>query len=172
MKLQCLHLLAVSLLSPAWVFQAAAQTPAASANSSNSSTTFFTISQHDFTRLSTPTTPSASSTPVLTSPEKTISNPFEFRISKRNVNPMDLHLADRSLDSEFKPQELAQLAAANNVNTLVARVTSPCYSMRVYGFTAQDLKSSNPKSSTQTDCTPTSSVHLKPLQLPSTLNPK
>jgi len=172
MQLPRLHIFAICLLPPVCIFQAVAQAPAASTNFGNSSTTFSTLSPQDLSNRSTPITPSASSTLVLTSPKQTAPNPFEFRISKQNLHPLDLHSEDRSLEGEFQPQELAQLAVANNRNTLVARLTGPCYSMRVYGFTAQDLKASHPQASTQTDCTPATSTHLKPLHLPATLNAK
>jgi hypothetical protein len=55
---------------------------------------------------------------------------------------------------------------------LLAQTHSPCYTLRVYGFTPPDLKSPHPHSSTETDCTPASSSHLKALQLPATINSK
>jgi len=139
MQLPRLHIFAICLLPPVCIFQAVAQAPAASTNFGNSSTTFSTLSPQDLSNRSTPITPSASSTLVLTSPKQTAPNPFEFRISKQNLHPLDLHSEDRSLEGEFQPQELAQLAVANNRNTLVARLTGPCYSMRVYGARSQGL---------------------------------
>jgi hypothetical protein len=55
---------------------------------------------------------------------------------------------------------------------LLAQTHSPCYTLRVYGFTPPDLKSPHPHASTETDCTPASSSHLKALQLPATVNAK
>jgi hypothetical protein len=72
----------------------------------------------------------------------------------------------------MKPDERAQLAASKSRSPLVARDIGPCYALRVYGFTPQDVKSPHPHASTETDCTPASTSHVKTLQLPATIKVK
>jgi hypothetical protein len=62
---------------------------------------------------------------------------------------------DKALAGLKKLEKSTQIAANN----------PPCAKLRVYGFTAQDLESPNPQASTETDCTPVTSAHLKSLQL-------
>jgi hypothetical protein len=44
---------------------------------------------------------------------------------------------------------------------MLAQNDRPCYAMRSYGFSADDLKSSDPKPSSYSTCAPTSSVRRK-----------
>jgi hypothetical protein len=69
---------------------------------------------------------------------------------------------DKALAGLKKLQKSTQIAANH----------PPCAKLRVYGFTAQDLKATTPRASTETDCTPLSSARLKVLQLPATINSK
>jgi hypothetical protein len=74
--------------------------------------------------------------------------------------------------AQVQPQDLQLLAQLKAQETLQAQAHQPCYTLRVYGFTPQDLKSPHPHSSSETDCTPASAAHLKALQLPGTVNAK
>ena len=53
--------------------------------------------------------------------------------------------------------------------TLSAQTQGPCYTLRAYGFTAKDLQSSNPHSSSYTECTPASRSSLKAAQIVTTI---
>lgn len=90
------------------------------------------------------------------------------------VRPQDLQLNLSAAHLGKTAQEQAELKRQSKKQqpTLLAQTQNPCYALRVYGFTPQDLKLPHPQSSTETDCTPASSSHLKALQLPATVNVK
>ncbi len=68
------------------------------------------------------------------------------------------------------PKHTQALPHLKQGDTLLAQTHPPCYTMRSYGFTPQDLHAANPRPSRSTDCTPASSVQLKPIQLPATMS--
>jgi hypothetical protein len=96
--------------------------------------------------------------------------PYSFDTSKfKDSGQLVLHADTQPLDMQAQAKALALL---KKQEALLAQTSAPCYTLRVYGFTPQDLKSPRPHSSSETDCTPASSAHLKALQLPGTVNAK
>jgi hypothetical protein len=178
--MQRLRLLAPSLLASACVLSASAQSPALSPPQAwYSSSTITTLDDQ------TPSTPPALAT-------KTPPPSFSATIppsAHQPARPNSFHV-DIARDSHWlspipesqvpevrvQPQDqhlLAQWKAHGKKHEeLLAQSTLPCYTLRVYGFTPRDLKSPHPHSSTETDCTPASSAHLKALQLPATVSTK
>jgi hypothetical protein len=180
--MQRLRLLAPSLLASACILPAAAQSPATPPPqgwySSSTLTTF------DDQTPSTPpalTTKSPAPTFSVTLPpsahQPVKSNPFHVDMAQDSnwLTPVPDTQPPVVQVQPQDPQLFARLKAQETLKKqedLLAQTTTPCYTLRVYGFTPQDLKSPHPHSSTETDCTPASSVHLKALQLPATLNAK
>jgi hypothetical protein len=168
--MQRLRLLATSLLTSACVLPAAAQSPAAPPPHAWYSSTITTF---DTQPLSTPPTFSAplpQSDPLAAKPYS-----FHFDIAKSNDSiPLALHADTQPFGVQVSDDTLKDLKTAHiqKINPLLAQIHPPCYTLRVYGFTPQDLKSPHPHSSSETDCTPASSAHLKALQLPGTVNAK
>lgn len=145
------HLLATSLLASACVVQAAAQAPVTSLAPGNLTTSQSITINSLPPNLALTTPPSGSQA-------------FKPRVLQLNVSAVPLGKA---------AQEQAGLKGQSKKQpTLLAQTQTPCYALRVYGFTPQDLKSPHPQASTETDCTPASSSHLKALQLPATVSVK
>jgi hypothetical protein len=163
MQMQRLRLLAISLLASACLVQATAQTPF-SPHLGNSSTIPLTMNSQDVSRFSASHQPPSASSPIQSPPENQY-NFSNFNTASLKSDPLVLRSSERTLDRQLQPKELANSASAEQTN-------SSCYTMRVYGFTAQDLKLPHPQPSTHTDCTPASMSHLKPLHLPTTLKIK
>jgi hypothetical protein len=59
------------------------------------------------------------------------------------------------------PQNELQKRLELQKQLTLAQNDQPCYAMRSYGFSADDLKSSDPRPSSYSTCAPTSSVRLK-----------
>jgi hypothetical protein len=164
--MQRLRLLATSLLTSACVLPAAAQSPATPPPHAWSSSTIPTF---DAQPLSTPQT-IPQSDPLAAKPYS-----FHFDIAKsKDSIPLALHADTQPFGVQVSDDTLKDLKIAHiqKINPLLAQIHPPCYTLRVYGFTPPDLKSPHPHSSSETDCTPASSAHLKALQLPATVNAK
>jgi hypothetical protein len=149
-----LRLLAASLLASACAVTAAAQSHA------NALPLTATITTQPFT-FNAPTAPS---TTFLKS-----ARPGSFHFdTPKDSNSLQLPAANtQPLGGQMKLQELAQLKLRE---AQLAQNNQPCAKLRVYGFTPQDLKSSHPHASSETDCTPASAGHLK--TIPATSDPK
>jgi len=156
--MQRLRLLATSLLASACVLPTVAQ-------ALNPQT------------LSTPQSFTTNSLPSITTGSPLLAakpGSFHFDSSRDSSaltldsNAPALHADTQVLVARVQPQD-PQLKSQES---LLAQTTTSCYTLRVYGFTPQDLKSPHPHSSHETDCTPASRSHLKAVQLPATVNPK
>jgi hypothetical protein len=180
--MQRLRLLAPSLLASACVLSAAAQSPALSPPPAwYSSSTLTTLDDQPPSAplaLATQTPPpsfSATIPPSAHQPVKSSSFHVDIAPDSNWLTPIP---ATQASEVRVQPQDRHLLAqwkaqgALKKHEDLLAQTTVPCYTLRVYGFTARDLKSPHPHSSTETDCTPASSAHLKALQLPATINTK
>jgi hypothetical protein len=162
--MQQLRLLASSLVASAFALQAAAQSPAVSLTQTPNSPAITITNPRTFTTNSLPSTFSA------TFPQTAQSNLLHFDTSK-DSSTLALH-ADAGmqlLDTQAQSKTLAQLKLKEREIT-VAQTHPPCYTMRVYGFTTRDLKSSHPHASSESDCTPASSAKLKAIQIPGTMS--
>lgn len=155
--MQRLHLLATSLLATTCTFTAA-QSPGASLTPN-------TPNQQSLLTLSPPPVNSEPSTYTLTNPKADGTNSFKFKFPQKDIKALDLHSNTTNLDAEMKPEQLAQLTAPNPHDPLLAHDSPTCYTLRVYGFTPQNLKSPHPHAATETSCTPASTSHAKPLEL-------
>jgi hypothetical protein len=145
------RLVAISLLASACVIQAAAQAPVTSLAPGNLATSQRITINFLPSTLALATPPSGSQA---------------FK-----PGALQLNLSAESFGKAA--QEQAELKShSKKQQTLLAQTQTPCYALRVYGFTPQDLKSPHPQASTETDCTPASSSHLKALQLPATVSVK
>jgi hypothetical protein len=162
--MQQLRLLASSLVASAFALQAAAQSPAVSLTQTPNSPAITITTPRTFTTNSLPSTFSA------TFPQAAQSNLFHFDTSK-DSSTLALHAdaGTQLLDTQAQSKALAQLKLKEREIT-VAQTHPPCYTMRVYGFTTQDLKSSHPHASSESDCTPASSAKLKAIQIPGTMS--
>jgi len=135
-----LRLLATSLLTSACMLPAAAQAP----------------SLIPLARAATATSGNAQTLPAPpTIIRKALLPTFSMTVRPSTFQPSKPVKAELLAERALKQVELAQLHPL-------------CYTLRSYGFTAQDLKSPHPHASSETDCTPASRVHLKALQLPAT----
>jgi hypothetical protein len=170
------RLLATSVLVSAGVFTAAAQTPPAPLTSSTLTMTLSPLDPQAQTSQSLKGN-SSSVTFSLTYPDADKPAASRFGLSPKNrSNALELPAVPKQpLMSQLHTQELtlseAQKALLSR-DAQLAQNSQPCYKLHVYGFTPQDLKSPHPHASTETDCTPASSAHLKVLQLPATVNVK
>jgi hypothetical protein len=151
-----LRLLASSLAASAFALQAAAQAPATPAQlPSIASVTIF---------------PSAT---LLTDTPKSYNfnfpkdKPFGTHTPDTTLPGTTITLTARNLDPNAAPQQ-AHNALDRTRKNLSAQTPSPCYTLRSYSFTPQDLKSTHPHASSETDCTPASSARLKPIEIQST----
>ena len=165
--MQRLRLLAPSLLASACVLSASAQSPALSPPQAwYSSSTITTLDDQ---------TPSFSATIPPSAHQPARPNSFHVDIA-RDSNWLTPIPESQVPEVRVQPQDqhlLAQWKAHGKKHEeLLAQTNIPCYTLRVYGFTPRDLKSPHPHSSTETDCTPASSAHLKALQLPATVSTK
>ena len=160
--MQRLRLLATSLLASACVLPTVAQ-------ALNPQT------------LSTPQSFTTNSLPSITTGSPLLAakpGSFHFDSSRDSSaltldsNAPALHADTQVLVARVQPQDQKLLAQLKSQESLLAQTTTSCYTLRVYGFTPQDLKSPHPHSSHETDCTPASRSHLKAVQLPATVNPK
>jgi hypothetical protein len=151
-----LRLLSTSLLASAAAVTAA-QTPATSLNLSPTPGTLTWSTPQLFSTNSLPSTLTSQAPETLHSDPSTSSNLLDLppgtKLSAEQQKNLDKALAG------LKELEKSSKVAGNN---------QPCYKLRVYGFTPHDLKSPHPHASTETDCTPATSAHLKVLQLPAT----
>jgi hypothetical protein len=59
------------------------------------------------------------------------------------------------------PKVQFQIPRTARVQVQMAQNDSPCYTMRSYGFTRDDLNSNSPKPSSSTTCTPRAGAMLK-----------
>ena len=164
-----LCLVATSLFASACVLQAAAQVPATSLTPGALPAQPFTTNQSLFTD-----TPASTFSMKVPQPGPYLPQPHSFNVEPPTVaSTLDLHVDTKALRLQVKDKELDTNALIKRDRLgILAENNQPCYKLHVYGFTPQDLKSPHPRSSTETDCTPASSAHLKVLQLPATLNTK
>jgi hypothetical protein len=152
-----LRLLATSLVASAFALQAAAQSPAVSLAQPPNSPPIIITHPQTLAANSLPSTFSA------TLPQTAQPNLLTFDPSK-DSSTLVLH-ADafpQPLDTKAQSKALAQLKLKEHE---IAQTHTPCYTMRSYNFTAHDLKSPNPRPSSETDCTPAASVQLKAIEL-------
>jgi hypothetical protein len=179
--MQRLRLLATSLLAFACVLPAAAQTSTAPPPRGWDSSTITTFDPQTPSTPQALTTKSLPSTFSVTLPQSDLRtakpNSFHFDSSRDSALTLDsktlaLRSNTQASGAQVQPQDLQLLAQLKAQEAPLAQTTTPCYTLRVYGFTPQDLKSPHPHSSTETDCTPASSAHLKAIQLPGTVNAK
>jgi hypothetical protein len=77
-----------------------------------------------------------------------------------------LKIDARPLDPQAEAKALALLAKQES---RIEQVNPPCYAMRSYSFTAQDLRSPNPRPSSETVCAPASSIKLKSAHITTSL---
>jgi hypothetical protein len=171
--MQRLRLLATSLFASACVLSAAAQTPATSLAPGTLPPALKPQP------LSMPQAFTAKSLPSITTDSSLLGarpGSFHFDTSR---DSSALTLDSNTLTSLSNPQALIVqpqdqklLAQLKTQEPLLAQTITPCYTLRVYGFTPQDLKSAHPHSSRETDCTPASTAHLKAIQLPAKVNAK
>lgn len=141
------HLLASSLLLSASAL-ATAQKPAAPLN----------------------LTEKPASTLILTNPHAYGPNSFQLSLPTKELQALASPQKPSTATGEHSL--LAQPASTKRDHPLLAQDDAPCYKLNVYAFTPKDLKSPHPHSSSQTDCTPASAAHLRPLQLRATPDPK
>jgi hypothetical protein len=168
--MQYLRLLATSLLASSCVLSAAAQSPAMAPGwYSSSVTTFNQPTPSTSEALPTKSLPPAFSVTLPASTRQPAKpNNFHVDVAPNSSwlmpapDPQPLVMQAQTQD----PQLLAQLKAQET------QAATSCYSLRSYGFTANDLKSPHPRASHETDCTPASSAHLRAIQLPATVKAK
>jgi hypothetical protein len=163
--MQRLRLLLISLLATACVLPAIAQAPAVSLTPGNLPATITILNPQAPTTSSPPST--LSMTLPQPPPQALSPHPYHFDIPKDSA--LDLHADTRPLGVQVLT--LPNLTLRKQA-IMLAQTHSPCYTLRVYGFTPPDLKSAHPHASSETDCTPASSAHLKVLQVPATVNTK
>jgi hypothetical protein len=108
--------------------------------------------------------PSTPSTLNLTTPSP---GSLQFKASPKDFNSLVLHPTTQTPGINPKPQELALLKPDA---TLLPQTNQPCAKLRSYNFTSKDLKAAHPHASSETDCTPASSGHLK--TIPATVDTK
>jgi len=138
--MQPLRLLAASLLASASAVTAAAQAPPSALP--------LTATIH--AQPLTLNAPAATSTTFL---QPTAPGTFTLNLSKSTSKD-----ASKALD----------IQKGNTI--LLAQTNQPCAKLRSYNFTPRDLKSAHPHPSSETDCTPASSAHLK--TIPATVDTK
>jgi hypothetical protein len=155
--MQPLRLLAASLLASACILPAAAQSPSPLLSPDAAASASPLV-----TSQSLSLGPSTPSTLKLTGPGS-----LQLNASQKDLNALVLHPDTHLLALQHQPQELALLKPNA---TLLAQTNEPCAKLRSYNFTSRDLKSSHPHPSSETDCTPASSGHLK--TIPATANTK
>ncbi len=163
-----LRLLASSILASAFALTASAQAPVASLTATTLPPNIV---------FSSPVPVQPSTLPLsLSKPTSQPSNPDALHANLAKDGSAAKPQPDEvSIDPKVKTKLLAQISsglAKSHRDVEVAKMHSPCYTLRVYGFTPQDIKSPHPSPSTETDCTPASSVHLKALQAPATVTVK
>ncbi|MGA7157334.1 MAG: hypothetical protein WBY53_10825 [Acidobacteriaceae bacterium] len=157
LRLLAPSLLASSLFASAFALSAAGQshpTPA-----TPNPTPLAIIAVPPLFSLDTTTPPSAKAFSIQPAPPGTFT--FKSRkpsttIALSNGKFFKVPADDKSLDSlKAKSLDALQKRLAE-----LAREQSPCFTLRSYNFTRQDLKSDHPHSSSEIDCTPASKVHI------------
>ena len=156
-RLVASSLLAASLLSAGCTVSAAAQSRNPLLSSDAASTASPLVTSQSFS-------PSPSSTLNLTTPSP---GSLQFKASPKDFNSLVLHPTTQPPGINPKPQELALLKPDA---TLLPQTNQPCAKLRSYNFTSKDLKAAHPHASSETDCTPASSGHLK--TIPATVDTK
>jgi hypothetical protein len=161
--MQPLRLLAASLLASACVLPAAAQSPRPLPSPDVVASASPLVTSQSFSP-----SPSMPLTLKLTNPGP---GPSQFNLSQKDGNALILPAETQPLGVQVRPEELAQLNLSKARNSLLlAQTNQPCAKLRSYNFTTQDLKSAHPHPSSETECTPASSAHLK--TIPATANTK
>lgn len=159
-----LRVLAASLLASAIVFPAIGQSFPTTPNPAPLAATITGPSILVFGNpaVTLATKPTATLSPLAVKP-----GDFTLKASKDN--------AALGVITTGKPLTLSDKATKQlldrEIKSLSAKSDGPCYKLRSYSFTARDLKSPHPHSSSETDCTPATSAHLKMLQVPATQSP-
>jgi hypothetical protein len=146
--MQPLRLLAASLLASASVLPAAAQShnPLLSPDAPSPTSPLLASPPPSLG-------PSTPSTLKLTSP-----NSLQLQASPKDLNALVLHPSNELATLQPQPKQLALLKSDA---TPLPQATQPCAKLRSYNFTRKDLKTVNPRPSSETDCTPASAGHLK-----------
>jgi hypothetical protein len=157
--MQPLRLLAASLLTSACILPAAAQSrsPLLSPDTPSPASPLVTSQSPSLG-------PSTASTLKLTNPGL---GSLQLKASQNDINVLVLHPSTQPLGLQPQPQELALLKPDA---ALLPQTNQPCAKLRSYNFTSKDLKSAHPHASSETDCTPASSGHLK--TIPATVDTK
>jgi hypothetical protein len=153
------RLLAASLLASACILPAAAQSPSPLLSPDAASPASPLVTSQLLSLA-----PSTPSTFKLTDPRP---GSLQLKTSQKDLNALVLHPSTQPLGLQPQPQELALLKPNA---TLLAQTNQPCAKLRSYNFTSRDLKSPRPHPSSETECTPASSAHLK--TIPATANTK
>jgi hypothetical protein len=155
--MQRLRLLATSLLASACVLPAAAQsrTPLLSPDAPSPANPLVTSQSFS---------PSPSSTFNLITPS---AGSLQFKASPKDFNALALYPGMEPPTLQSQPQQVAVLKPDTPV---LAQTNQPCAKLRSYNFTSRDLKAVHPHASSETDCTPASSGHLK--TIPATVDTK
>lgn len=95
----------------------------------------------------------------------TAENPSNISIDAGNH--LQLHLTEPAARAKEESVLKAHLKLqADSLLKAAAHTNVPCYTLRSYNFTTRDLKSPHPHASSETDCTPATSAHLKALNVP------
>jgi len=155
--MQPLRLLAASLLTSACILPATAQSrsPLLSPDTPSPASPLVTSQSPSLG-------PSTASTLKLTNP-----GGFQLKASPKDFNALALYPGMEPPTLQSQPKEFALLKSDA---TLLPQTNQPCAKLRSYNFTSKDLKSAHPHASSETDCTPASSGHLK--TIPATVDTK
>ncbi len=161
--MQLHRLLATSLLTSACALSSAAQAPAASVVPWTITSTLITVDPQSSSAsptLSKPpafTTNSQPQTFSATLPKSSQPGALQFQIPNHTTT---LTLQAKALTPSEQTQ-LGELALSKVRESQLAPTNQPCAKLRSYNFTSKDLKAVHPHASSETDCTPASSAHLK-----------
>jgi hypothetical protein len=167
-----LRLLAASLLASAFILPAAAQAPAASVVPWTITSTLITVDPQSSSASPAPSKPQAFTTNLppqtfsATLPKSSQPSALKFQIPDHTTS---LTLQARA-QTPSEQTQLAELTLSKVRDSLLAQTNQPCAKLRSYNFTSRDLKSSHPHPSSETECTPASSAHLK--TIPATVDTK